>query len=341
MEGIGQTIMVTPKSIRKKRTQKKKPGLPLPNYLFSEGEVPVVCHCVYDGTSFMVHGATDIRILYYNGSFGRSTLTLRTPLNSNNAQYQQQPYFQKSQQGAKVFVIEDYKVPINTVSTGGSDGEPVRKKSKMSPKDEEVTSEVTNEVTSEASNGTSPEGKEEEGQSLRVILEGDGRKSSNVDEEEKLELMPEEVIFLTFAAGSLKVESEEGENLGYERLWDLIVSKNPEFPLFYAVYHYFRSKNWVPKSGKNYGGDYVLYETGPEFYHSLYIVHILGLPSRPRPLFLEICALQRCASQASKYALFCEVTKPNNFIPASPKSIFELNIQEMPVYRWAPHLYDK
>lgn len=76
------------------------------------------------------------------------------------------------------------------------------------------------------------------------------------EENEALELMPEEVIFLTFGLGCLRVVNSNGRFLAFEELWNLLVTKNPEFPVFYAVYHFYRCKNWVPKTAENYGGDF-------------------------------------------------------------------------------------
>jgi len=77
------------------------------------------------------------------------------------------------------------------------------------------------------------------------------------DESDKLVLMPEEVIFLSFGVGCLSIQDSLSlDMLSYSDVWKLLVQQNPEFPFTYAVYHYFRSKNWVPKTGTQFGGDY-------------------------------------------------------------------------------------
>jgi len=77
--------------------------------------------------------------------------------------------------------------------------------------------------------------------------------------QEKLLLMPEEAIFLSFGVGCLIITSIGGETLSYRAVWKILVELDPEFPILYAVYHYFRSKNWVPKLGDSYGASYGLY----------------------------------------------------------------------------------
>lgn len=75
-------------------------------------------------------------------------------------------------------------------------------------------------------------------------------------EEERLILMPEEAIFLSFGVGCLIIHGPSGGSVGYRKVWRRLVESNPEFPITYAVYHYFRSKNWVPKLGDSYGASY-------------------------------------------------------------------------------------
>ena len=95
-----------------------------------------------------------------------------------------------------------------------------------------------------------------------VNLEEKSRISSSKEPaiEEKLFLLPEEVIFLSFGVGCLSIQSSvSGDILSYQQVWKILVEKNPEFPFIYAVYHYFRAKNWVPKAGLQFGGDYGMF----------------------------------------------------------------------------------
>jgi hypothetical protein len=75
-------------------------------------------------------------------------------------------------------------------------------------------------------------------------------------QQERLILMPEEAIFLSFGVGCLIIQTVRGESLGYRTVWRKLVENDPEFPISYAVYHYFRAKNWVPKLGDSYGASY-------------------------------------------------------------------------------------
>lgn len=79
---------------------------------------------------------------------------------------------------------------------------------------------------------------------------------THVLEEEKLILMPEEAIFLSFGVGCLAIYNAQGQAINYRQCWKKLVTVDPDFPTQYAAYHYFRGKNWVPKNGDNYGASY-------------------------------------------------------------------------------------
>lgn len=79
---------------------------------------------------------------------------------------------------------------------------------------------------------------------------------SHLMEEEKLILMPEEAIFLSFGVGCLAIYNLQGDAVDYRQCWKNLVTINPNFPTHYAAYHYYRGKNWVPKDGHNYGASY-------------------------------------------------------------------------------------
>lgn len=155
-------------------------------------------------------------------------------------------------------------------------------------------------------------------------------------EEERLILMPEEAIFLSFGVGCLTIHGPSGGSVGYRKVWRRLVEKNPEFPISYAAYHYFRSKNWVPKLGDSYGASYLLYKIGPSAYHASYLVHILGFPSRPSPTWNQLNAWVRLGCHASKNVLLCEVSVPIRFdaVTSEPRSIFDMSLHETCLFRW-------
>ena len=171
-------------------------------------------------------------------------MTMRAPLCFVNRNYQNQSYYKKAKaRGNGGIVIEEFLIP-ETMSTASTNG-PGSKDSENGdsvPAGENVTEQ---EMVVDAP-GLSIENADSE---TPEVGEHDG-----IDE--ALELMPEEAMFLTFGLGCLKVQTSYGKIMSSEELWNDLVMRNPEFPIFYAVYHHFRCKNWIPKSGQSYGGDF-------------------------------------------------------------------------------------
>lgn len=155
-------------------------------------------------------------LILMKGAFGQSNITLRGPTSLMEGNHEEKYYYQK---------IKERKTKQD-----GEDG-------KTSGRNE--------------ANGESPFKNSE---SMSKVPYRNGGFS---DEVEKLILLPEEVIFLSFAVGCISIQNAVSlEMLSYVDVWKSLVQGNSEFPYIYAVYHYFRSKNWVPKCGLQYGGDY-------------------------------------------------------------------------------------
>lgn len=69
-------------------------------------------------------------------------------------------------------------------------------------------------------------------------------------------LFLEEAFFLNYTLECLEIKAESGLVLSVPKCWKLFNGLKKDFPYFYAAYHYYRSKGWVVKPGKQYGGDY-------------------------------------------------------------------------------------
>lgn len=79
---------------------------------------------------------------------------------------------------------------------------------------------------------------------------------AHVLDDEKLILMPEEAIFLSFGVGCLAIQNAQGQAVDYRQCWRNLTCVDSSFPLQYAAYHYYRGKNWIPKNGDDYGASY-------------------------------------------------------------------------------------
>lgn len=89
---------------------------------------------------------------------------------------------------------------------------------------------------------------------------------------EHLSLMFEESLFLVRELKCLEVRTFEGVVLSEEDLLKRFSKLNSNFLELYVAYHYMKSKNWIIKSGLKFGGDFILYQKGPQFFHASYIV---------------------------------------------------------------------
>ncbi|XP_062549248.1 uncharacterized protein LOC134213849 isoform X2 [Armigeres subalbatus] len=91
---------------------------------------------------------------------------------------------------------------------------------------------------------------------------------------EYLSLMFEESLFLVKELRCLEVRTLNGAVMSEENLVQTFTKLNRNFVASYVGYVYLRSKNWVAKSGLKFGGDFILYQKGPQFFHASYIVLI-------------------------------------------------------------------
>ena len=111
-------------------------------------------------------------------------------------------------------------------------------------------------------------------------------------------LMPVETFFLAYGLGVLDVKNSQNRLLSVRELWDDFITKYPGFPTRYAVYHFFRSKGWTPRSGLGFGFDFVLYKKGPRYRHAEYCVWIL--PRDQSFVVKELNAKVRIANSVKK-----------------------------------------
>ncbi|KAI8496842.1 tRNA-splicing endonuclease subunit Sen2 [Branchiostoma belcheri] len=89
---------------------------------------------------------------------------------------------------------------------------------------------------------------------------------------EFLQLSLEEAFFLSYGLGCLSVLDGSGRPMTLVAMWQHFSQTQHDFIQNYIVYHYLRSKGWVPRAGVKYGAPWVLYRKGPRFYHSSYSV---------------------------------------------------------------------
>ncbi|KAF8102377.1 hypothetical protein N665_0198s0085 [Sinapis alba] len=87
-----------------------------------------------------------------------------------------------------------------------------------------------------------------------------------------IQLSFEEALYLHYNLKCIKIYLQ-GRCLENEvDTWIYMKSKRPNFPIFFKAYSHLRSKNWVLRSGLQYGVDFVAYRHHPSLVHSEYSV---------------------------------------------------------------------
>lgn len=158
--------------------------------------------------------------------------------------------------------------------------------------------------------------------------------------EESLVLSLEESYFLLTACRCLRIKSIDTDTeISTDEFLDICVSLQNDFVIRYVAYHYYRSKNWVVKSGLKFGGDFgklnlnhgevriqifcfsVLYREGPSFYHADYVVLVRDAGNEPS--FVNVQANYRVAETAHKTIILFTVKRPSGLDHGDAKSCME------------------
>jgi hypothetical protein len=162
----------------------------------------------------------------------------------------------------------------------------------------------------------------------------------------------DEAFFMAHALQCLTVYDEidgKGVPLDDEALWRRLCATRRDFIVLYVAYHHFRAKGWIPRTGLQYGVDFVLYQRHPALAHSDYSVVVLprgaGTPRataaelvRPEPCWHEIQITNRLTSQVGKRLLLLHVQHAAGAAAdlTSPKCLQQFAVQERIVRRWVP-----
>uniref|UniRef100_A0A224ZAT4 tRNA-intron lyase n=1 Tax=Rhipicephalus zambeziensis TaxID=60191 RepID=A0A224ZAT4_9ACAR len=158
---------------------------------------------------------------------------------------------------------------------------------------------------------------------------------------ESLQLFFEEAYFLSYGLGCLIVKDGD-EDLELLKLWQRFCGLDDNFPARYAVYHHFRSKGWVVRSGAKFAADYLLYKDGPPFYHATFSVIVRSVwadtletePDHRLQSWPSLSGLIRVNGNASKSVLLCHVIMPRDADFTTPHVLRSFKVQEILVRRW-------
>jgi tRNA-splicing endonuclease subunit Sen2 len=104
-----------------------------------------------------------------------------------------------------------------------------------------------------------------------------------IEDQEHLQLGPEEAFFLAYALGVLAVDDTPVPDLltlfrrtSYFPAAPLsALAPDDPFLLRYVAYHHYRALGWVVRDGVKFAVDMLLYERGPAFKHSAFAVVVV------------------------------------------------------------------
>ncbi|XP_047338362.1 tRNA-splicing endonuclease subunit Sen2-2-like [Impatiens glandulifera] len=167
-----------------------------------------------------------------------------------------------------------------------------------------------------------------------------GRPTRTAQEENNqwFQLTLEEAFYLSHSLKCLKILDEEGNSKNDDELWKFMKSKRETFPYSFKVYSHLRDRNWVVRSGAQYGVDYVAYRHHPSMVHSEYAVLVLYekedcFARRLRVWSDYECAIRLCGSVA-KTLLAIHVNSKEE--PCEFSSCLEnFYVEERTITRWS------
>ncbi|XP_010483665.1 PREDICTED: tRNA-splicing endonuclease subunit Sen2-2-like isoform X1 [Camelina sativa] len=167
-----------------------------------------------------------------------------------------------------------------------------------------------------------------------------GRLILSVEKVKKwIQLSFEEAFFLFYSLKCIKI-SLQGRCLENEvDTWMYMKSKRPNFPMFYKAYSHLRSKNWVLRSGLQYGVDFVAYRHHPSLVHSDYSVFVQSGDSDRLRVWSDIHCPVRLSGSVAKTLLTLYVN--GNFKGEDlnlPLCLENFTVEEQTISRWSPQL---
>lgn len=151
----------------------------------------------------------------------------------------------------------------------------------------------------------------------------------------------EEAFYLNYSLNCLKIfrSTQEGrQNLNHEEIWRHMKERQKTFLQHYKAYSYLRAKNWVVRSGLQYGADFVAYRHHPALVHSEYAV-IISSESDARQARLTTWSdwqstLRLCGSVAKTLLILSIVPRGNKLEEMSPTCLDDYYVEEFEIRRW-------
>ncbi|AEE78047.1 putative protein [Arabidopsis thaliana] len=155
-----------------------------------------------------------------------------------------------------------------------------------------------------------------------------------------IQLSFEEAFFLFYKLKCIKI-CLHGRSLENEvDLWRSMSSFKQDFAILYKAYSHLRSKNWIVRSGLQYGVDFVVYRHHPSLVHSEYAVLVQSIGGNDRlKVWSDIhCSVRLTGSVAKSLLVLYVNRKVNTEKMNLPLCLEDYTVEEQTIRRWSPEL---
>ncbi|KAL5980502.1 hypothetical protein ACLOJK_028410 [Asimina triloba] len=168
-----------------------------------------------------------------------------------------------------------------------------------------------------------------------------GRPIATVEKDKQwFQLSFEESFFLLHELKCIMILGEDVDHpKSVEEIWMHMKFKRENFPYLYKGYSHLRRKNWVVRSGSQYGVDFMAYRHHPALVHSEYAVLVLSADGgasndRLRAWSDVHCSIRLCGSVA-KTLLILTIKKNGSSLDSS-SCLDQFSVEERTISRWRP-----
>ncbi|XP_056849773.1 tRNA-splicing endonuclease subunit Sen2-2 [Raphanus sativus] len=154
-----------------------------------------------------------------------------------------------------------------------------------------------------------------------------------------IQLSFEEALYLHYNLKCIKIYLQ-GRCLEKEvDAWMYMRSKRPNFPIFFKAYSHLRSKNWVLRSGLQYGVDFVAYRHHRSLVHSEYSVLVQSGDSNRLRVWSDVHCAVRLSGSVAKTLLTLHVSGKSYKEDFNlPLCLDNYTVEEHTICRWSPEL---
>ncbi|KAH7299695.1 hypothetical protein KP509_24G025000 [Ceratopteris richardii] len=165
--------------------------------------------------------------------------------------------------------------------------------------------------------------------------------SSNQSEEVLLyELGFEEAFFLSYELKCLQVWQKSNQEeilLNNDSMWQLMRLHKHGFSYFYLAYSHLRKKNWLVRTGLQYGVHFVAYRHHPSHVHAEYSVVVIPEWEREMQMnsWSHMQGIIRLCGNVAKTLLLLHIARTESD-DQHPQCLESYSVKEMEVKRWLP-----